>query len=108
MYGNLYSQNNMSQIDTVLQHLIAFGSITRQDAKQYKIKYLGKCISRSTLFPYTTLFRSDRGINIKTELCDSIYRSDSALKAYVLCKDQPMQVKKMIDSFRVNNLKKTA
>ena len=98
MYGNLYSQNNMSQIYTVLQHLIAFGSITRQDAKQYKIKYLGKCISRL----------KDRGINIKTELCDSIYRSDSALKAYVLCKDQPIQVKKMIDSFRVNNLKKTA
>ena len=47
MYGNLYSQNNMSQVDTVLQHLVAFGKISPEIASDwYGIKYLPKCISR--------------------------------------------------------------
>ena len=33
MYGNLYSQNNMSQVDTVLQHLVAFGKISPEIVK---------------------------------------------------------------------------
>ena len=99
MYGNLYSQHNMSQVDKVLQHLIAFGKITPEESSElYQIKYLGKCISRL----------KERKINIISVFCDSERRLDSKIKEYVLCKEQPPQIKKMIDTFIVNNLKESA
>ena len=32
MNGNLYSQNNMSQVDKVLAHLINYGKITPEES----------------------------------------------------------------------------
>lgn len=99
MNGNLYSQNNMSQVDTVLHHLIINGRITPEEAeKQYKIKYLSKCISRL----------KEKHINIYSVFCDSEKRLDSKIKEYVLCKEQSPQIKKMIDALKTNHLKKIA
>ncbi len=99
MYGNLYSQNNMSQVDTVLQHLVAFGKISPEIASDwYGIKYLPKCISRLR----------KRKINIKKQMGDTEKRFDFVVENYVLCKDQPKEVKKMLDTLKINNLKKSA
>ena len=39
MNGNLYSQNNMSQVDKVLAHLINYGKITPEESVNlYNIK----------------------------------------------------------------------
>ena len=46
MNGNLYSQNNMSQVEKVFTHLIKHGKITPEECLDlYNIKYLAKCIS---------------------------------------------------------------
>ncbi len=83
MNGNLYSQSNMSQVDMVLSHLINYGA---------------KCISRL----------KERKINIYSVFCDTEKRLDSKIKEYVLCKEQPPQVKKMIETVKAHNLRKTA
>ena len=99
MNGNLYSQNNMSQAEKVLTHLINYGKITPEESFDlYKIKYLAKCISRL----------KERKINIYTVFCDSEKRLDSKVKEYVLCKEQPPQIKKMIETCRNNLLQKIA
>jgi len=99
MNGNLYSQNNMSQAEKVLTHLINHGKITPEESFDlYKIKYLAKCISRL----------KERKINIYTVFCDTEKRLDSKVKEYVLCKEQPPQIKKMIETCRNNLLQKIA
>lgn len=99
MNGNLYSQNNMSQIDMVLHHLILNGRITPEEAEtQYKIKYLSKCISRL----------KEKNINIYSVFCDSEKRLDSKIKEYVLCKEQNPQIKRIIDVVKANHLQKIA
>ncbi len=99
MNGNLYSQFNMSQVDMVLSHLINYGKITPEESiNLYNIKYLAKCISRL----------KERKINIYSVFCDTEKRLDSKIKEYVLCKEQPPQVKKMIETVKAHNLRKTA
>lgn len=99
MNGNLYSQSNMSQVDMVLSHLINYGKITpKESINLYNIKYLAKCISRL----------KERKINIYSVFCDTEKRLDSKIKEYVLCKEQPPQVKKMIETVKAHNLRKTA
>ena len=99
MNGNLYSQNNMLQAEIVLTHLINHGKITPEESFDlYKIKYLAKCISRL----------KERKINIYTVFCDTEKRLDSKVKEYVLCKEQPPQIKKMIETCRNNLLQKIA
>ncbi len=99
MNGNLYSQSNMSQVDMVLSHLINYGKITPEESiNLYNIKYLAKCISRL----------KERKINIYSVFCDTEKRLDSKIKEYVLCKEQPPQVKKMIETVKAHNLRKTA
>ena len=99
MNGNLYSQNNMSQAEKVLTHVINHGKITPEESFDlYKIKYLAKCISRL----------KERKINIYTVFCDTEKRLDSKVKEYVLCKEQPPQIKKMIETCRNNLLQKIA
>ena len=99
MNGNLYSQNNMSQVDKVLAHLINYGKITPEESVNlYNIKYLAKCISRLKA----------RKINIYTVFCDTEKRLDSSVKEYVLCKEQPPQIKKMIETCKNNFLQKIA
>lgn len=99
MNGNLYSQNNMSQVDKVLTHLINYGKITPEESfKLYNIKYLAKCISRL----------KERNINIYSVFCDTDKRLDSKVKEYVLCKEQSPQIQKMIETFRNNLLQKIA
>lgn len=99
MNGNLYSQSNMSQVDMVLSHLINYGKITPDESiNLYNIKYLAKCISRL----------KERKINIYSVFCDTEKRLDSKIKEYVLCKEQPPQVKKMIETVKAHNLRKTA
>lgn len=96
MNGNLYSQNNMSQVDSVLLHLINYGRITPESGqKQYGIKYLSKCISRL----------KERKINIYSVFCDTEKRLDSKIKEYVLSKEQPPQIKKMIETVKEYNRK---
>lgn len=99
MNGNLYSQSNMSQVDMVLSHLINYGKITPEESiNLYNIKYLAKCISRL----------KERKINIYSVFCDTEKRLDSKIKEYVLCKEQPPQVKKMIETVKAQYLRKTA
>ncbi len=99
MNGNLYSQSNMSQVDMVLSHLINNGKITPEESiNLYNIKYLAKCISRL----------KERKINIYSVFCDTEKRLDSKIKEYVLCKEQPPQVKKMIETVKAQHLRKTA
>lgn len=99
MNGNLYSQSNMSQVDMVLSHLINNGNITPEESiNLYNIKYLAKCISRL----------KERKINIYSVFCDTEKRLDSKIKEYVLCKEQPPQVKKMIETVKAQHLRKTA
>lgn len=99
MNGNLYSQSNMSQVDMVLSHLINYGKITPDESiNLYNIKYLAKCISRL----------KERKINIYSVFCDTEKRLDSKIKEYVLCKEQPPQVKKMIETVKAQHLRKTA
>lgn len=99
MNGNLYSQSNMSQVDMVLSHLINYGKITPEESsKLYNIKYLAKCISRL----------KERKINIYSVFCDTEKRLDSKIKEYVLCKEQPPQIKKMIETVKEYKLRKTA
>ena len=99
MNGNLYSQSNMSQVDMVLSHLINYGKITpKESINLYNIKYLAKCISRL----------KERKINIYSVFCDTEKRLDSKIKEYVLCKEQPPQVKKMIETVKAQHLRKTA
>lgn len=99
MNGNLYSQSNMSQVDMVLSHLINYGKITPEESiNLYNIKYLAKCISRL----------KERKINIYSVFCDTEKRLDSKIKEYVLCKEQPPQVKKMIETVKAQHLRKTA
>ncbi len=99
MNGNLYSQSNMSQVDMVLSHLINYGKITPEESiNLYNIKYLAKCISRL----------KERKISIYSVFCDTEKRLDSKIKEYVLCKEQPPQVKKMIETVKAQHLRKTA
>lgn len=99
MNGNLYSQNNMSQVDTVLNHLIMNGKITPEESVSlYNIKYLAKCIIRL----------KERKVNIYSVFCDTEKRLDSKIKEYVLCKEQPPQIKRMIENIRSYNLEKIA
>ena len=99
MNGNLYSQSNMLQVDMVLSHLINYGKITPEESiNLYNIKYLAKCISRL----------KERKINIYSVFCDTEKRLDSKIKEYVLCKEQPPQVKKMIETIKAQHLRKTA
>lgn len=99
MNGNLYSQSNMSQVDMVLSHLINYGKITPEESiNLYNIKYLAKCISRL----------KERKINIYSIFCDTEKRLDSKIKEYVLCKEQPPQIKKMIETVKEYKLRKTA
>lgn len=89
----------MSQVDMVLSHLINYGKITPEESiNLYNIKYLAKCISRL----------KERKINIYSVFCDTEKRLDSKIKEYVLCKEQPPQVKKMIETVKAHNLRKTA
>ena len=39
---------------------------------------------------------------------DTEKRFDFVVENYVLCKDQPKEVKKMLDTLKINNLKKSA
>ena len=99
MNGNLYSQSNMSQVDMVLSHLINYGKITPEESiNLYNIKYLAKCISRL----------KERKINIYSVFCDTEKRLDSKIKEYVLCKEQTKKKKKMIETVKAHNLRKTA
>lgn len=99
MNGNLYSQNNMSQVDTILHHLLLHGKITPEESiNKYGIKYLAKCISRL----------KEKQINIYSVFCDSEKRLDSKIKEYVLCKEQSPQIKRMIDVVKANHLQKIA
>ena len=99
MNGNLYSQYNMSQVEKVFTHLIKHGKITPEECLDlYNIKYLAKCISRL----------KERKVNIYSVFCDTEKRLDSKVKEYVLCKEQPPQVKKMIETCQGNFLQKIA
>lgn len=99
MNGNLYSQNNMSQVDTVLFHLITKGSISPDEGnKLYGIKYLSKCISRL----------KEKDINIESIFCDSEKRLDSKIDKYILCREQSTKVRNMINMCKANALRKIA
>ena len=99
MNGNLYSNTNMSQVDTILQHLIIYGRITPDESiKQHNIKFLAKCISRL----------KQKNIKIYSVFCDSEKRLDSKIKEYVLCKEQEPQIAKMIEAFKRHYERKIA
>lgn len=99
MNGNLYANTNLSQVDTVLQHLIINGKITPEESVNlYDIKFLSKCISRL----------KSKNINIYSVFCDSEKRLDSKIKEYVLGKEQEPQITKMIATLKNNYLRKTA
>ncbi|MBR1775966.1 hypothetical protein IJ750_02690 [bacterium] len=99
MNGNLYANTNLSQVDTILQHLIIYGKITPEESiNLYDIKFLSKCISRL----------KQKNIKIYSVFCDSEKRLDSKIKEYVLGKEQEPPITKMIETLRNNHLKKTA